>query len=131
MPQVSATRPLRETSRGGDCFAKPCPTPSTRPSPTWRPFRGRALSEALSSPAKRAFRGRLRVVGGGVQCPFGLMDSEVPGVAVDEAAAGAGRVRLEAARSEQDPDAFGAQGLDDAAERGAGGGGRGDEGRPE
>jgi hypothetical protein len=49
------------------------------------------------------------------------MDSEGPGVAVDEAAAGAGRVRLEAARSEQDPDAFGAQGLDDAAERGTGG----------
>ena len=70
-------------------------------------------------PAKRPFRGRLRVVGGGVQCPFGLIDPEVPGVAVDQAAAGAGRVRRESAR--EDPDAFCAQGPEAAAERGTGG----------
>lgn len=72
---------------------------------------------SAKGPAKRLDRGRLRALGGGVQRPFGLIETGVPWIAVDQAATGAGRVRLEAARSEQDPDAFAAQGLDAAAER--------------
>ena len=53
----------------------------------------------------------------------------MPGVAVDLAVAGAGRVRLEAARAEEDPHAFGAQEFDAAAERGTAGQGGVDEGQ--
>jgi hypothetical protein len=52
----------------------------------------------------------------------------VPGVAVDQTFAGTGRVRLDAAGTEQDRHAFGAQGFDAAAERGAAGRGGVDEG---
>jgi len=53
----------------------------------------------------------------------------MPGIGVDQVAAGAGRVRLEAAGAEEDLDAFGAQGVDAAAERGAAGQGGVDEGQ--
>jgi hypothetical protein len=51
----------------------------------------------------------------------------MPGAAVDLAAADAGRVRLEAAGAEEDLHAFGAQGVDAAAERRAAGQGGIDE----
>jgi hypothetical protein len=53
----------------------------------------------------------------------------MPGVAADQAFAGAGRVGLDAAGAEEDRHAFGAQELDAAAERGAAGQGGVDEGQ--
>jgi hypothetical protein len=60
----------------------------------------------------------LRLLGCGIQHPFGFIYAEMPGVSVDQVAAGARRVRLEAARSYQGLYAFGSQGLGAAAERG-------------
>ena len=62
--------------------------------------------------------GALRLRGCGIEHPFGLIYAQMPGVAVDQVAAGARRMRLEATWSQQDLYAFGAQGLDATAERG-------------
>ncbi len=72
--------------------------------------------EALFPPARTP-----STPAGGIQHSFGFVEAEVPGAGVDEVAAGAERVGLEAAGAEEDVHAFSAQGVDAAAERGAAG----------
>jgi hypothetical protein len=64
--------------------------------------------------------GRLWSAGSGIHNPSGLIQAEMPGIAVDQAGPATRRMRLDAAWPEEDPDAFGPQRLDAAPERDAG-----------
>ncbi len=68
---------------------------------------GKAISaaERLRSPDRR------------VEHAFGFVEAEVPGISVDQVAAGTWLVWLEAAWPEKDPHAFGPERVDAAPER--------------
>jgi hypothetical protein len=69
----------------------------------------------------------LSVGPGRAEHPLGFVQGEMPGIAVDQLAASAGRVWLDAAGSQEYPHAFGTQGFDAALEWWAAGQGGVDE----